>query len=143
MRVRSTEPRGEYLTDDVCEKLWSSVRDASGCGTRLYWHILILHSSFSRAPREALAQPDREWSLSRARWKCFSIMLKNSGRRTFEFGIRIWTRRLLYEWEYIIKLLLRTIITTGVVESYSTTYSPRVRDVSLRMTAAKFASTVQ
>ena len=123
----------EYLTDDVCEKLWSSIRDA-----RLWHETLLAHPHLAQfiLPSAKTLQngPTVSGPYTRAMEMLF-YHVKQYG----EAHVRIWNSNLdettIYEWEYIIKLLLRTIITTGVVESYSTTYSPRVRDVSLRMTA--------
>ena len=117
----------EYLTDDVCEKLWSSIRDA-----RLWHETLLAHPHLAQ-----FILPSAKTSpYTRAMEMLFYHVKKfREVYRIDEFGISNLDETTIYEWEYIIKLLLRTIITTGVVESYSTTYSPRVRDVSLRMTA--------
>ena len=142
----------EYLTDDVCEKLWSSVRDA-----RLWHETLLAHPHLAQfilpsatamsgpythtiSALPHLAQfilPSAKTSpYTRAMEMLFYHVKKFREMHVFDdFGIPNLDETTVYEWEHIIKLLLRTIITTGAVESYSTTYSPRVRDVSLRMTA--------
>lgn len=120
----------EYLTDDVCEKLWSSIRDA-----RLWHETLLAHPHLAQFILPS-ATTHGSGPYTRAMEMLFYHVKKfREAHGLDEFGISNLDETTIYEWEYIIKLLLRTIITTGVVESYSTTYSPRVRDVSLRMTA--------
>jgi len=142
----------EYLTDDVCEKLWSSIRDA-----RLWHETLLAHphlAQFILPSATAMSGPYTHTILAlphlaqfilpsaktspytRAMEMLFYHVKKFREMHVFDdFGIPNLDETTVAEWEHIIKLLLRTIITTGAVESYSTTYSPRVRDVSLRMTA--------
>ena len=114
----------EYLTDGVCEKLWSSVRDA-----RLWHETLLAHPHLAQ-----LILPSAE--RSNGTYTRAMEMLFYHVKKFMEVNEQTYLdETTALEWERIIKLLLRTIITTGVVESYSTTYSPRVRDVSRRMTA--------
>ena len=131
----------EYLTDDVCEKLWSSIRDA-----RLWHETLLAHPHLAQfiLPSAKALEPRPSWTVMDVEtvsgpYTRAMQMLFYHVRQFMEINEQIHSYPYLdettaLEWERIIKLLLRTIITTGVVESYSTTYSFRVRDVSLRMT---------
>lgn len=123
----------EYLTDDVCEKLWSSVRDA-----RLWHETLLAHpylAQFILPSAKALQHGVYGTTVSGPYTRAMEMLFYHV-RKFMEINEQAYLdETTAFEWEHIIKLLLRTIITTGVVETYSTTYSPRVRDVSLRMTA--------